>query len=417
MEPQKSITVTRTEASTLSRLLYKGMYSVPWHQRKYDWEADEHVYDFLLDIKAASERKRPCHFLGTIMLVEKEKSGMWEINDGQQRVVTYSLACANLCRIFQNKCDLPNEHLAMRNLFVADEHAKATLIQADNFIPRLSTSADDKRRFEQIISGKNIGANGNLTSAWDQMDKFFSPMSHEELVEFFDFMLNKLEVACLYVPNEIDPNIVFESLNARGKPLAEIDLIRNHLYSFFNADKRKGSVHMFLDKTGNMLKTQVEQYARCYFQCRFGPLPKLRFYRKVRDGIGDELQPLPSGNGTVPSSAVVKHVYALVEDFTDESKVEVFRTIVAPTRNEEFVDEFLKVSKTKKNYRNLRHFLQEMQGYTVTRPMFFALLNRYISAPPEGKEQWGKFVHRCAKWLTGFIMRVALTEKFEPIPY
>ena len=407
-------TVTGAKASPLSRLLYEGRYLVPWHQRKYDWKAGEHVRDFLSDIKAAAQRKLPCHFLGTIMLVNKEESGVWEINDGQQRVVTYSLACAHLCRFFQNKGDLPNEHLAMRNLFVVDEHAKATLNQADDLGPRLSPSEDDKQRFEQMIRGKNIGVNGNLAAAWDQMNKFFSPMSHKELVEFFDFMLERLEVACLYVPNKIDPNIIFESLNARGKPLEEIDLIRNHLYSFFNADERQTSVHRLLERTGSMLKTQVGQYARCYFQCRFGALPTLRFYRGVRDGIGCELRPLPSSNGVALSPAVVKHVYALVEDFTDESKVEVFRTIVTPARNEDVVDEFLKASKTKKDPRNLMHCLQDMQGYTVTRPMFFALLNRYISAPPEGKEQWGKFVHHCTKWLTSFIMRVALTEKFEP---
>ena len=43
-------------------------------------------------------------------------------------------------------------------------------------------------------------------------------MELEQAQRFFDFIMNRLEVACLHVPRSIDPNAVFETLNARGRP-------------------------------------------------------------------------------------------------------------------------------------------------------------------------------------------------------
>ena len=76
-----------------------------------------------------------------------------------------------------------------------------------------------------------------LNTAWEEIDKFFSPMSLEMSERYFDFLLGKLEVACLRVPPRIDPNAVYETINCRGKQLDDLDLIRNFLYSHFNAVK------------------------------------------------------------------------------------------------------------------------------------------------------------------------------------
>ena len=414
-----SSTIIDTKTTLMSDLLREGRYCVPWHQRYYDWDAEKEVRDFLADIDEAAVNKRECHFLGSVMLVE-QSPGVWEINDGQQRFVTFSLACARLCRMFTGEINHANERLVMSPLFDIPWHHSYSLVDADNLTPRLTPPQNDKSNFHLLIRGRDVGVNGKMTAAWREMNEFFSNMSPQAAAQFCEFMMGKLEVSCLYVPARLDLNSIFESLNARGKQLEDVDLIRNHLYSFFNAETeipRRATVHEALEKTWGMLKSNtsgrkvhapVGKYARCFFQCEFGPLPERRFYRTAKARIMEAIGKLPT------QAKGADYAFHLVLNFATPEKIGIFRTIALPARHEEFVYEFIKKSGTTRSRRNLKHFLHEMREYTVTQPVLFALLSRYAYAPVQDKKEWGKFAHTCAEWLTSFVMRVALTGKFEP---
>lgn len=87
-------TSIRAEAKSFSDLFEMGTFSVPWHQRHYDWDKP-HVTALLNDIEEARREKRVCYFLGSIMLIDSG-GDHWEINDGQQRMITVSLIIARL---------------------------------------------------------------------------------------------------------------------------------------------------------------------------------------------------------------------------------------------------------------------------------------------------------------------------------
>ena len=80
-----------SEVLLVSQLFFRGRYTVPWHQRYYDWTVEQ-VTELLVDLKEALDEGRGSYFLGSIMLVAGED--VWEINDGQQRLITLSLLCA-----------------------------------------------------------------------------------------------------------------------------------------------------------------------------------------------------------------------------------------------------------------------------------------------------------------------------------
>ena len=407
--------IIETATAQMSDLLREGKYRVPWHQRYYDWDAEVHVRDFLADIDEAAKHERECYFLGAVVLVEQSR-GVWEINDGQQRFVTFSLACARLCRLFADYGNQADERLAMLPLFNIREWDQCGLSDAERLDPRLTPPKNDESNFNLLIRGRDVGSNGKMTAAWREIDDFFSNMSPDAATRFFRFMIKQLEVACLRVPLRLNPNAIFESLNARGKQLGDVDLLRNHIYSFFNAEAeapRRDTVHGNIERAWDMLKSQtggnvhapVRVYARCFFQCKYGHLPEKRLYRATKAHIAECIGGSADG---------ADYVYDLVAGFAHRVNIGIFRTITLPPRNEDFVDEFLRKSGTARSPRNLKHFLHEMRGYSVTQPILFALLCRYMSAPAEDKRSWGKFAHTCAGWLTSFVMRVALTGKFEP---
>lgn len=408
-------TVIKSEVTLFSELFHKGVFRVPWHQRYYDWKKGD-VQALLQDVKLAIEERRDCYFLGAIMLIQN-KSRSWVVNDGQQRMVTVSLACAVLCRRFARESPgSQREGLALRLLFNLPATSASSLSDADRYTPRIAPPDHDAMRYRQMIRGNTIGTNGMLTVAWEEIDKFFSAMSLADTERYFDFLLGKLEVACLWIPPQIDPNAIFETINCRGKPLDDLDLTRNFLYSHFNADEeeqRRRSVHEHLERVRTTLRSQqkASEYMRCRLQCRYGFLRRDHLYRDARDAIRTQRDRRP-GDNRPPAD----YAFELAEQLGWQIGLELFRTMTASNPDPDFLRGFEQASGTNGKRRRLAVYLQELKAYKVTQPLVFALLSRYV------KEQDGRGRRRVARRvdasfarLAAFVMRTAfVAPKFEP---
>lgn len=403
------MTQITSEVLLVSKLFEKGRFTVPWHQRYYDWTVEQ-VTELLLDLKEALDEQRSSYFLGSIMLVDSQT--IWEINDGQQRLITLSMLFSAFSRRFakQRKTDAARELRALNMVFDRPEALFTNLDDVDRDTPRIEPPRQDRSRFTQIIRGHDIGTNGKLTSAWNEIDLFVRAMGHRENRAFFDFLIKKVEIGILYVPKTEDANTVFEALNGRGKQLDDVDLIRNHLYSYFAdpADsERRTTVHEQLESILATIRSTVrsQEYFRCFFQCRYGYIQKKRFYRDTRGKIRDSFRRQRGDN----------YVYDLVGELAKPAAVELFRTITASNPSTELLNAFAAASATARHKRNLPVFIQELQGYKVVHPLMFALLRMFMLADNQHRNSVAKAVHRSLSDLSSFVMRVSFCEaKFEP---
>jgi len=396
-----------------SKLLQRGFFEVPWHQRYYDWKSD-HVRELLLDIEEAVIEERHCYFLGTVILVKKEPT-RWEINDGQQRMITFSLICAALCRKFaDNGSGSHNEARALRILFDLDADENCSLDDAQNYTPRISPQRDDEVSYWSVIRGNSIGTNGAITTAWKEIEKFISSWTLRQSEDYFDFLVQKLEIACIEVPSKVDPNAVFETINCRGKELDDLDLIRNHIYSHFNDEEdleRRRSVHKHLEKisTGFRAKRIAPEYMRCYLQCVFGFLHKDSFYRNVRKEIKEQAQKI--------NKSLADYAFELTEKVADPKSMCLFsEVIISPSPDPITITAFNTACQKTNSSRNLAVFLWELRGYKVTQPLVFALLTAYLREPDgRKKKRVAKTIHKNLSRLATFVLRTAfVAPKFEP---
>lgn len=410
-------TAISADAVHFSSLLHKGRYRVPWHQRYYDWEKND-VTSLLRDIEEAVTEQRQCYFVGAVILVEVEP-GLWEINDGQQRIVTVSLICAALCQRFAEEIgDSQREGLALRMMFDLPGNFVVRFDVAEDYTPRVQTAETDAVRYKQMLRGNTIGTNGKLTAAWLAIDEFLGDENEGNRWEkYFDYLLKHLEVACLYVPREIDPNSVFETINCRGKRLDELDLIRNYLYSQFNEQidvERRNTVHSGLERIKQVFpisktKNRAEEYVRCRMQCEFGYLAKDNFYRDVRRKVQCQVAKLkgkrrPGG-----------FVFDLVNGITRKADLELYRRITMPTSNPDFLCQFEKVSRTTNSPRNITAFLGELKGYSVTHTLVFAMMSKYLDETDgRRRRRVAGVVNRNLGRLSSFVLRTAFVAKFEP---
>lgn len=407
-----TVTIMRAEASLLSHLLYKGKLEVPWHQRQYDW-SKENVNELLIDLDEAFRENRESYFLGAIVLVEKSDR-TWEINDGQQRIVTYSLVCARLARMFADGVDPQRELLALHNLFDLSTDHTASLSQADKLEPRVTPPLDNRVNYRLLIRGHDIGANGKLTTAWNEIDRHFLLVDIEKARQFFDYIVSRLEVVCISVPRKVDPNSVFETLNARGKTLEDFDLIRNHFYSFFNDDseqQRRDSVHEGLERLRGQFREgpKTMEYTRCFLQCEYGYMPEDRLYRESKLKIKRHIEKSNGASGA-------DYVYELATKFTEGESAAVFNALTSPREDDTIISRFNRDARGSTASRNAFSFLHDLKHYKVTQPIVFALLMRYVKEL-DGRKRiaLARRAHLYLNTLTSFVMRTALvTQKFEP---
>ena len=409
-------TVIRADAILFSELFCTGLFTVPWHQRYYDWDASD-VRVLLHDLDEAIRDGRRCYFLGAIMLVAVSER-KWEINDGQQRMVTVSLICAALCRRFaQETNDSQREGHALRMLFDLDASGVWKLNKAEHYGPRIEPPVNDRMRYKQMIRGRSIGTNGKLTAAWETIESFLGPTNAGGRWErYFDFIREKLEVACLHVPRDLDPNAVYETINCRGKQLDDLDLIRNFIYSYFNAAaeaQRKVSIHDNLERIRNVFPSsrRASEYMRCRLQCRYGFLRSDNFYRDVRQAVREQRD--EAGSARIKP---MDYTFHLTQDITSSEDLELFRTLTARTPDPEFVQAFEVASKTTTSPRNLTVFLRELRGYTVTQPLVFSLMSRFVKER-DGRRRLrvARLVNRNLSRLSTFVLRTAfVAPKFEP---
>ena len=396
-----------SEVRLVSEVLSSGRFEVPWHQRYYDWKQEE-VSDLLYDLKDALDTSKTCYFLGSIMLVTPTNAKPYRVNDGQQRLITLSLIIAAFCRRFARKrpYDPAREDNALRALFDRPDTEISKLADSASYTLRIKPPKIDKTKYRQIVCGHNIGANGLLTIAWNVIDAFVENINKPTREALFDFIMQKLEVSVLAIPPDVDSNSVFEALNARGKSLDDLDLIRNRIYSYFSATNdtaRREAVHDNLERIAVVFRypSWIPEYYRCFLQCRYGYLQKTRFYRESRQ----QIEKRSSRNN--PSD----HVFELVACLGLQESIELFRVIKSGRVSNSLEKLLPKIS----GKRKLSVLLNELKGYTVSHPLVYALLHRFIDETHgDEKRRVGRLVTRSLRNLTSFVMRTAfVAPKFE----
>ncbi len=402
-----SETKITSEVCLVSEVLCSGCFTVPWHQRYYDWKVEQ-VGELLTDLHDAVEGDKACYFVGSIMLVSSSLATSLRVNDGQQRLITLSLLIAALCRRFEKMLppDNARETRGLRALFDEPDYHILKLSEAAKYKPRIEPPRRNKSTYQQLIRGHDIGTNGALTSAWEVIDLFVGAMDRRAIESFSDFVMQKVEVSVLQVPSDVDANSVFESLNARGKPLDDVDLIRNRLYSYFSDQEdpnRRETIHERLESPAVVLgPSNVQDYFRCYLQCRYGYLQKNRFYREVRQKI----------EGAAEQDDPPSYVYNLIDGLGKKESMQLFRTLTSSRPDVALNINLPKIS----GYRDITVLLSELKDYKVTQPLVFSLLHRFLEEKDKDiKRKVGLVVARSLKNLTSFVMRTTfVASKFEP---
>jgi uncharacterized protein with ParB-like and HNH nuclease domain len=225
------------ELLTLKQVFDEGKRSfrIPAYQRGYSWEEDQRK-DLLKDIEYGMSGDYS-HYTGTLVAVKKssiiqdnEHFETFEIVDGQQRLTTLIILLSCMAHAFKRVDTTAPEDL--RRYFIEDgsehgnTHRKFILSdEQDN----LFWEKVDESDFDSSGKIKNKG-DQNIVDAFDQFAKWFQePKNGTSLSEIYEYVTNRLGFL-MYAPDDTkEIGIMFEVINNRGKPLSELEKVKNYL--------------------------------------------------------------------------------------------------------------------------------------------------------------------------------------------
>lgn len=235
---------------------------VPLYQRPYVWTKEQQWEPLWSDIRRLAEElltnsnPRP-HFLGAVVVdVDPKPIGYLTCHvvvDGQQRLTTIQLFLEAVADNYERICDgdpVCAEAFAQlyasraRSLTInsnlSDEDVDGKFKIWPMNVDQVAFKSVAEATSPEDLRATHAGDDRILRSRIAQAYEYFYTAIHDWLesqddirsgVErLYDVLQRHVQIAVIDLQNSVDPQLIFETLNARGTPLLPSDLIKNFLF-------------------------------------------------------------------------------------------------------------------------------------------------------------------------------------------
>lgn len=244
------------ERSIRELLSAQKQYEIPRFQREYSWDK-RHYNEFLVDMLGAlvlkgGEPTSSAYFMGTMLFVgdaEDKEHKPLQVVDGQQRLTTITILFAVLYRFFLAAGEDKLADNVFRYIMAEDDNGKEVrVLKTVSSYPYFSffiqsreigdadnpTTEEEKGIEETYQFFERQLQEGNLRSVLKKINPEVSAFSYVDILKALrDQVLNSTIIG-IYTSEGKVANKLFEILNAKGKHLTFIDLIKNKIFEYLD---------------------------------------------------------------------------------------------------------------------------------------------------------------------------------------
>lgn len=237
--------LVHAEAVPLQKILSSNLQMiVPIFQREYTWDKEivrtlwediMKLYNSVYD----DGNNSSTHFLGPIVRAEVDTSSVdirkfWLI-DGQQRVTTLMVLLACLRNYIKESGENSWKKIESGYLMNYEEEG------IDRY--KLVPSEGDQRVFKDIVDGKDDLNESKLKDTFDYFNLKISTTEDLDLEKLRGLIINNLFLVSIDTGHDENPYLIFESLNGKGTPLTQADLIRNYIFMKIDDERRQKELY------------------------------------------------------------------------------------------------------------------------------------------------------------------------------
>lgn len=202
-------------------------YVIPLFQRPYSWERKqwEILWEDLVEL--CDEAAPRNHFIGSVVTMPAksvpEGVSKFVLIDGQQRLTTLLVLFAAVRdkarRDGDDKLANKIDDLSLKNRY-----------QDGTDVYKLLPTQDDRAQFFAVMDAGTPTGDGRIGSAHAHFEKKLRGPSAPLLERIYTVVCKHLVLVSIVLDKDDNPYLIFESLNAKGQPLAQADLIRNFFF-------------------------------------------------------------------------------------------------------------------------------------------------------------------------------------------
>jgi uncharacterized protein with ParB-like and HNH nuclease domain len=237
---------------------------VPLFQRPYEWKKDnwQTFWDDLMDRYERSGSDSATHFTGAIVTAPARSVPVGVskhlVIDGQQRLTTVAVLVCAIRNVVDR--DSPRFRKLTRLLINEDDEGL-------DYYKILPTQLDRDAFFGLLKGQPESGT--RICEAYEFFGQRLSVKDSEgtaiDIDRLVDALHTQITVVSIHLAEADDPYLIFESLNAKGAPLTQADLIRNYLLLRLHAQAQQDAYERFWVPMQRLLPSEhLTEFMRQY---------------------------------------------------------------------------------------------------------------------------------------------------------
>jgi uncharacterized protein with ParB-like and HNH nuclease domain len=258
-------------------------YVIPLFQRPYSWESPQWT-TLWQDLAELCEEEHPRnHFIGSIVTMPSksvpEGVTKYILIDGQQRLTTLLILLA----VVRDKARKQPGNLADKidDLLLKNRHQEGTEIY------KLLPTQVDRPAFCAIMDGEAAPKATPLTTAYEFYARRLRLSPDIGLEKLYNIIRNHLVLVSIVLDKDDNPYLIFESLNAKGRPLTQADLIRNFFFMRIDVKLQEKMYAEYWKPMQDRLGENLTEYIR-HFLMRDGKIVRQSdIYFTLKESIED----------------------------------------------------------------------------------------------------------------------------------
>jgi uncharacterized protein with ParB-like and HNH nuclease domain len=236
-------------------------YVVPLFQRAYSWRKEQWkvLWEDIVELVENPDIKS--HFIGSIVTMPTvsvpEGVGKYLLIDGQQRLTTIFVLMA----VIRDLASFNEDRLSQE----INETYLINKFKEDTDRYKLLPTQSDRSHFSKLIDSERgeINEISDLYSCYLFFEREIR-RSSIDLRILTNTIISKFSVVSIVLGAEDNAHLVFESLNAKGRPLTQADLIRNFFFMRLHSKEHDTLYETYWMPMQRDLRDDLTEFIRHY---------------------------------------------------------------------------------------------------------------------------------------------------------
>ncbi|MDR0898841.1 MAG: DUF262 domain-containing HNH endonuclease family protein [Lactobacillaceae bacterium] len=259
-------------------------YEIPVYQRNYSWDKTQ-IEQLFIDIQDEDSG----YYVGNLLIHPKEDN--LQVIDGQQRLTTLSLL---LTAIYLKAVELEVHGEVGPRVFAAIDYEIPKRVYTRDGDIKIRLLTDDAKQYQELLEivfgpynsdtmrYASANASDNIAEFENETvgklkkqgiarkfryiyETLLNGFTANDILDFYN-KLKSVELLKITVPNIDDAYSVFASLNSKGLPLTQLDLLKNeYLSQKGDPDKWEELRNKFVDENDKLNENKFTRFIRFYY--------------------------------------------------------------------------------------------------------------------------------------------------------